>query len=156
MKQIKGYPNYCITLDGRLFSLNTMKFIKANYDKDGYVFYRMSNKSKEFQRKAHRLVAMTYLPNLQNKSDVNHIDGKKDNNIIFNLEWSTKSENAKHAWNTGLQNRYRAHAKQVVDTSNGVVYRCVSDAAKAIGMKYGLLKNRLRGKTNNNTSLKYI
>lgn len=156
MRQIKQHPNYCITLDGRLFSLNSMKFIKPYHDRDGYVFYRMSNKSREFQRKAHRLVAMAYLPNPHNKSDVNHIDGKKDNNILFNLEWATKSENAKHAWNNGLQKRQRSHAKKVIDTNTGTQYRSVKDAANAIGMKYDLLKTRLRGKTINNTSLKYI
>jgi hypothetical protein len=156
MKQVKEHPNYCITLDGRLFSLNSMKFVKPNYDRDGYVFYRMSSKSREFQRKAHRLVAMTYLPNPYNKSDVNHIDGKKDNNIVYNLEWNTKSENAKHAWDNGLQKRERRHAKSVIDTNTGNIYRSVGDAAKAIGMKYELLKPRLRGQTINNTSLKYL
>lgn len=156
MRQIKEHPNYCITLDGRLFSLNLMKFVKPYTDRDGYIFYRMSRKSKEFQKKAHRLVAMTYLPNPENKSDVNHIDGVKNNNLLTNLEWATRSENAKHAWNIGLQSRQRRHAKAVVDTDTGLVYRSVKDAAEAIGMKYDLLKTRLRGKTINNTSLKYI
>jgi hypothetical protein len=156
MKQIKQHPDYCITLDGKVFSLKSMKFIKPYFDRDGYVFYRMSKNSKEYQRKAHRLVAMTYIPNPLNKSDVNHIDGKKGNNIVFNLEWNTKSENAKHAWDNGLQKRERKHAKSVIDTNTGKIYRSVKDAANSIGMKYDLLKMRLRGQTINNTSLKYI
>lgn len=156
MKQIKEHPNYLISVDGKLFSLTRMKYVQPSYDRDGYVFYRMSYKSREFQKKAHRLVAMTYLPNPLNKSDVNHIDGKKDNNLLCNLQWMTKSENAKHAWDNGLQKRERAHAKSVIDTNTGTEYRSVKDAANAIGMKYDLLKTRLRGKTINNTSLKYI
>jgi hypothetical protein len=156
MKQLKDYPNYLISLDGKLFSLKTMKFIKPNKDRDGYIFYRMSKKSKEFQRKAHRLVAITYLDNPFNKTDVNHKDGVKSNNLLTNLEWATKSENAKHAWDKGLQKRERKHAKAVIDTNTNIIYRSVKDAAEAIGMKYDLLKTRLRGQTINNTSLKYI
>ena len=68
MKQVPNSPNYCITLDGKLFSLTRMKYVQPSYDRDGYVFYRMSYKSREFQKRAHRLVAMTYLPNPLNKN----------------------------------------------------------------------------------------
>jgi hypothetical protein len=156
MKQVPNSPNYCITLDGKLFSLTRMKYVKPSYDRDGYVFYRMSYKSREFQKKAHRLVAITYLPNPLNKSDVNHIDGKKDNNLLCNLEWMTKSENAKHAWDTGLQKRNRNNGKLVIDLETGIFYDSCKEASIAKGMVYDLLKHRLRGRTINNTSLKYI
>ena len=99
---------------------------------------------------------MTYLPNPLNKSDVNHIDGKKDNNLLCNLQWMTKSENAKHAWDTGLQKRNRNNGKLVIDLETGIFYESCVDAAKAKGMNYDLLKHRLGGRTINNTSLKYI
>jgi hypothetical protein len=156
MKQIKEHPNYLISVDGKLFSLTRMKYVQPSYDRDGYVFYRMSYKSREFQKKAHRLVAMTYLPNPLSKSDVNHIDGKKTNNLLCNLEWMTKSENAKHAWDNGLQKRVRNNGKLVIDLETGIFYNSGKEAAKAKGMNYDLLKHRLRGRTINNTSLKYI
>lgn len=51
----------------------------------------------------HRLVAQAFIPNELNKEQVNHIDGNKNNNTISNLEWSTRSENVKHAYLIGIK-----------------------------------------------------
>ena len=50
----------------------------------------------------HRLIAQTFLPNIENKPVVNHIDGNKLNSKLNNLEWVTHKENAEHAHATGL------------------------------------------------------
>ena len=51
----------------------------------------------------HRLVAETFIPNPNNLSEINHIDGNKQNNLVSNLEWVSKKENAEHAIRTGLK-----------------------------------------------------
>jgi hypothetical protein len=53
-----------------------------------------------------RLVANAFLDNPENLPDINHIDGEPTNNRIDNLEWSTKSDNMKHAWANGLAKHY--------------------------------------------------
>ena len=68
----------------------------------GYAKLRLQSKPHAKQVMVHRLVAETYIPNPDNKPEVNHKDGDKLNNHVSNLEWSTRSENAKHALDTGL------------------------------------------------------
>lgn len=53
----------------------------------------------------HRLMAETFIPNPENKPQINHIDGNKQNNMLSNLEWVTIQENAQHAVRTGLDKK---------------------------------------------------
>lgn len=53
-------------------------------------------------KRVHRIVALTFTPNPENKLEVNHIDGVKTNNCVNNLEWNTRSENVNHSFAQGL------------------------------------------------------
>lgn len=68
----------------------------------GYIEYQVTYNKKHRSEKAHRLVAEAFIPNPENKPQVNHIDGNKQNNRVENLEWCTNGENSKHAFRTGL------------------------------------------------------
>lgn len=66
-------------------------------------------------RQLHRVVAETWLDNLENKPQVNHIDGNKLNNAVLNLEWVTNQENRDHAVATGLQARGSTVSKKLTE-----------------------------------------
>ena len=82
--------------------------IKHNITKGGYSIVRLAKERKQFAFSVHRLVALHFIKNNNiAKTDVNHIDGNKLNNDVLNLEWCTKSENTKHAYDTGLMENCR-------------------------------------------------
>lgn len=92
------------------------KVMKINLDKDGYPYVHLAGNFKR-NMKIHRLVALTFLDNPENKPMVNHIDGVKTNNHVSNLEWVTQSENEKHAWKNNLKNQSgtRNHRAKLTD-----------------------------------------
>lgn len=104
MRTIKGFEDYCITEDGRVYSKKRGKFLKHGVAKNGYCFFILSKTGKTYYRYAHRLVAQNYLGD-RKKLQVNHIDGNKSNNTLANLEWVTAVENITHAVVTGLFKR---------------------------------------------------
>ena len=90
--------DYEITEDGEVINKHTGRYVKPQ--KNGKGYYRVSIGGKLVF--VHRLVAEKYIPNPENKSQVNHKDGDKTNNHVSNLEWVTNKENRNHALKNGL------------------------------------------------------
>jgi hypothetical protein len=100
MKQIKDYTDYYITEDGRIFKND--KELRPSITNKGYKTYRSYIKGIRKHISIHRAVAELYVENVNNKPQVNHIDGNKLNNHYTNLEWVTNQENRNHAITNGL------------------------------------------------------
>jgi len=75
---------------------------------NGYMFVNLSKNGKSKNYSIHRLVATYFLNKIINKNEVNHIDGNKENNYVYNLEWCTRKENSAHA---SRNNLYNPHCK---------------------------------------------
>lgn len=99
MKEIKDFPEYLITEDGKVYSTkyNKLRELKPRYDTKGYCIVLLFYKGKGTTKKVHRLVAETYIPNPDNLPQVNHIDEDKKNNYVSNLEWVTNHQNMVHS-----------------------------------------------------------
>lgn len=78
------------------------KILKTYIDTTGYEIVVLSNSNKKTTKRIHRLLAETFIPKVDGKCFVNHIDGNKLNNSIENLEWCTHQENIQHAWDNKL------------------------------------------------------
>jgi hypothetical protein len=125
-KTIKDYPNYKISNIGLVLNIKTNNILKPFYNKKGYNLVSLFPNKKNF--KIHRLVAEAFIPNPENKEQVNHIDSNKNNNSVFNLEWNTNLENTKHSIenNTfGIGN-----SKKVKCLETGMVYDSAVEASK--------------------------
>lgn len=69
----------------------------------GYILYDLFKNNKRVTMRAHKLVAEAFIPNPNNHTEINHKDGNKQNNHVDNLEWCSRGENIKHAYDNKLR-----------------------------------------------------
>lgn len=125
LQPIPGYEGlYMASPDGRVWSCRQKKFMKDRYDKDGYkkIGIVLDGKQKTYQ--VHQLIAMTFIPNPFGLTEVNHINGKRDDNRVENLEWVTHIQNM----------RKSTVCKKTLCVETGEVFHSAADAARAKGL----------------------
>jgi len=102
-KDIEGYEGlYQISNTGKVKSINCI--LKPRLGERGYLYVNLYNNTKRKTWKIHRLVALHFVKNPDDKPEVNHKDTIKTNNNSNNLEWVTRSENEQHAHKHNLKN----------------------------------------------------
>ena len=116
------------------------KILKPFYTKKGYLRIDLHNGTKSRKSvQVHRLVAQAFIDNPENKSQVNHINGIKDDNVVTNLEWCTNAENQIHAYKSGLQpmgEHRNVFRKKVRCIELNIVFNSLTAAAKYLNVNY--------------------
>lgn len=91
--EIVGYENYLIYPDGKVQNKKTKRYLKYGDNSHGYYVVGLYKNGKEKKHQIHRLVALHYIPNPENKPYVDHINRDKSDNRVENLRWVSSSEN---------------------------------------------------------------
>lgn len=162
MKEVWKYivgtnRKYKVSTLGRVKSLQGKnEKLMLPYTSKGYVRIKLVVNGRRRAFQMHQLVATAFIPNPQNKPEVNHIDGDKNNNTKKNLEWNTRSENMLHVYKTGLnssvgENHHNSKLTQKnVDEirTKYVPRKCtMKELGEMYGVRYGTISSIINNRT---------
>jgi hypothetical protein len=151
---IRSIPRRLLTKSG-YYKPEKERILTQRISNKGYLSVTLSKNGQSNTKAVHRLLAQAFIPNPENKATVNHLDGNKLNNSIENLEWATYSENAIHAYKTGLYKSTERKRRLILDACTGETYTSIKKAAFHLNINYATCRNYLSGHSPNRTCLQY-
>lgn len=127
-----------VVVDSKCIRTFKGKELNLSINPTGYHYVTLSLNGNRLKRLVHRLVAEAFIPNPENKPQVNHVDGNPLNNSVDNLEWCTNAENTKHAYVTGLNK-----GNQKLITFNGKTQNMRTWETE-LGLPHGTISMRIK------------
>ena len=150
--------NYCVYPNGVIKNIKTGRIMKVHEVKGGYISVGLNgvnnflNGKKKFA--VHRLVAELYIPNPDNKKEVNHMNGIKNDNRVENLEWVTPKENQAHSYLTGIAKSGCDHKRASLNREQVnkarelyLANHKLKDIAIAVGSNYHVIKDVIKNRS---------
>ena len=150
-RDIEGYEGlYQVSNLGRVksFKGSSESILKGRNSTSGYLQVDLCKQGVVSTKLIHRLVAQAFIPNPENKQEVNHIDEDKTNNLHSNLEWSTRKENNNH----GTRNERVSKIKSIpiiatnLKTGEFREFCSSKECARQLGLKSSNISAVLKGK----------
>lgn len=150
IEPIKGYEeHYAVDRFGHVYSIKNgyPKEMKQTVGKHGYCCVNLKDGDRRKNARVHRLVAEAFIPNPQNKPQVNHIDGNKHNNKVENLEWCTDYENRNHAYESGLRKMKELIKVKMFSAEGEFIaeFPSISEASRKTGINVGNISRCCNG-----------
>lgn len=150
-KDIEGYSGYLISSNGNVKSLKTNRLLKSHrHPITGYPHLTINKTDSDLFKTVlvHRLVAKFFIPNPENKPQVNHKNCIKTDNRVENLEWVTKKENCEHAainnlYRQGVQHHFTKLTPEEVKEIRWL-YKQGGITQKSLGKTFGVTKAAIR------------
>ena len=148
-KSIIGYENeYLVSNNGDVFSLRSKKRLKPSINEKGYMRVCLQKRGMKSWKRVNRLVAEAFIPNPEDKPTVNHKNGIRDDNHVWNLEWATVLEQnsdpmrMKNMSKSMMRSEYVLRKKRKVlqfdsDGSIYAIHEGLHDAARSVGTTAG-------------------
>lgn len=154
-KEIPGFSGYYINESGDIYSNWKRGLLSTKTEVSGYKRVGIMKDAKQRHFFVHRLVAITFLDNPENKRTVNHKDGNKTNNSLDNLEWATDRENSLHATTNGLAALGENHHKSKLTENDVLVVRHIhnnyevsySKISRHYGVSVSTIERAVTGKS---------
>ena len=150
---VRSLDREIIYSNGKVYKQKGRK-LKSTLKKTGYYYVSLSKNNTKPKFDVHRLVAITFLENINNYNCINHIDGDKCNNNVSNLEWCSYSYNAKHALEIGLNETMKGErngASKLKDSDVVEIKRMLSKGIKGyeIAKKFKISQSTISEIKNN-------
>ena len=174
-KEIEGFDNYKISNLGRVKNIKFDRLVKPLLDNKGYIMVNLYKDGKMKRLSLHRLIAIAFIPNPDNKPCIDHINTDRSDNHIDNLRWVTQKENhnnplslmnhskaakgrtiseeQKKNQSEKMKGRYKGNkwgSKKIIQlTLDGIFVRewdAIKDAAESFGVSSSAIWNCLNGK----------
>ena len=136
IKDFEGY--YEVSNKGRIKSSKRNIILNQGNITKGYLGVSLAKDGVSYSKRVHKLVADAFIPNIENKPYINHINGNKKDNRVENLEWCTPKENSEHAKENKLVSKGK---KKVYCLEDNKIYDSIKQLAKDFNANEGQVKN---------------